>query len=110
MLAPMDARFEPLDVTVKRDEGITIVFADDHVATFSLVDVRLGCPCADCQVARGKGQPGWPLPHSPIPLAITDAEFHGGWGLGITWNDGHSTGIFSFQLLREWSEEGPSTR
>ena len=100
----MDDRFEPVDITVKRDEGITIVFADDHVASLSLIEVRLGCPCADCQVLRGRGQPGWPLRSSPLPLTIIDAEYHGAWALGITWNDGHSTGIFPFQLMREWSE------
>lgn len=100
----MDERFEPIDVTVKRDEGLTIVFADDHVASLDLMRVRLKCPCADCQVRRGRGEQGWPLPHSPVPLAITDADYHGAWALGITWNDGHSTGIFSFELLRKWSE------
>ncbi len=100
----MDDRFEPLDVTVKRDEGITIRFADDHEARYSLIDLRLGCPCADCHMRRAARQDTWPLPDSPLPLAIHDAEFHGGWGLGITWNDGHSTGIFPFQLLREWSD------
>jgi DUF971 family protein len=30
---------------------------------------------------------------------IIDAEFGGAWGMSITWNDGHSTGIYSWDLL-----------
>ena len=37
----------------------------------------------------------WPLASSPRPLLITDAELVGAYGMSITWNDGHSTGIYS---------------
>ena len=33
-----------------------------------------------------------------------DANLHGVWGLVITWNDGHATGIYPFETLRRWSE------
>jgi DUF971 family protein len=42
----------------------------------------------------------WPLPSSPRPLRIVDAELVGAWGINFTWNDRHSTGIFSWELLR----------
>ena len=41
-----------------------------------------------------------------MPLRIDDANLHGAWGLAITWNDGHATGIFPFEALRRWDEEG----
>ena len=31
-----------------------------------------------------------------------DAEFTGNYGLQLKWNDGHQTGIFSWELLRRW--------
>ncbi len=100
----MDDRYQAIDVVVKRDEGITLTFADDHVAHFSLMAVRLGCPCATCRNLRDRGEDVWPQPGSPVPLRITDAQIHGGWGLQITWNDGHATGIFPYEALRRWSE------
>ena len=36
---------------------------------------------------------------SPRPLRIVDAHLVGNWGLGVTWNDGHNTGIYSWPLL-----------
>jgi len=32
------------------------------------------------------------------------AELVGAWGLSVTWNDGHSTGIYPFESLRRWRE------
>ena len=104
----MDDRSQPVDVVVKRDEGLTITFADGHVAQFNLAEVRLNCPCATCRSLRDRGENVWPRPASPTPLRIHDAKFHGAWGLNITWNDGHATGIYSFEALRGWSEGRPA--
>ena len=40
----------------------------------------------------------------PQKLSIQDAQFHGSWGVNITWNDGHNAGIYTFQFLRETAE------
>jgi DUF971 family protein len=101
----MDPRHEPADITVKRDESITIVYVDGHEASFDIMTVRLGCPCATCRSLRDRGEDVWPRPGSPTPLRISDAELHGAWGLGIRWNDGHQTGIYPFEALRRWSEQ-----
>ena len=106
----MSDRYEPVDVEVKRDAGVTITFADDVVAEFNLIELRLGCPCAECRNLRDRGDESWPRPHSPLPLRITDADFHGAWGLSVTWNDGHSTGIYPFEALRRWAETGDRIR
>lgn len=96
---------EPLDVLVKRDEGLVIRFADDLVAELSLMEVRLACPCATCRTLRDQGEDVWPRPGSPLPLRIDDAEFHGAWGIHLSWNDGHSTGIYPFASLRLWARQ-----
>lgn len=102
----MDERYEPADVEVRRDEGVTITYQDGFVASFDLVTLRTGCPCATCRSLRDAGRPAWPSPRSPQPLRIEHAEFHGAWGLKITWNDGHAIGIFPFESLRRWHEDG----
>ena len=107
-LGEMDPRDEPVDVVVKRDEGVTITFVDDHVAAFDLMELRLGCPCATCRTLRDAAEDVWPRPGSPTPLRIENATFHGAWGLNIAWNDGHGTGIYPFEALRRWSEGGPA--
>jgi DUF971 family protein len=100
----VDDEYEPTSVEVLRDEGVTIVFVDGYVAQFDLVTLRRGCPCATCRDLRDRGQEAWPRPGSPSPLRIEDADFHGAWGLAITWNDGHRTGIYGFEFLRSWHE------
>ncbi len=102
MLTNVNDRFQAADITVKRDEGVAIVFGDGHRDYFDLKTLRLGCPCAECKSKLDKGQPVWT--ESSVPLSIADAELHGAWGLAVTWNDGHSTGIYSFELVRRWSE------
>jgi DUF971 family protein len=93
----------PTAIEVRREEGVSLTFPDGHVATFGLEQLRLACPCATCRTLRDQGQASWPRPSSPQPLTITHAELHGAWGLSITWNDGHATGIYPFEALRRWS-------
>ncbi len=96
----MTATPGPAAIDVDRETGVTFAWHDDTTSHFGLEDLRVHCPCADCRMRRERGQPIWPLPSSPRPLLIVNAELVGAWGLGITWNDGHSTGIYSWELLR----------
>ncbi|HSL59912.1 MAG TPA: DUF971 domain-containing protein [Acidimicrobiales bacterium] len=94
------------DITVKRDESVTVEFGDGRRCSFGLEELRQVCPCAGCRGARDRGQVPWPTPSSPQPLTISTAELVGAWGLSITWNDGHSTGIYPWESLRRWCEAG----
>jgi ATP-binding protein involved in chromosome partitioning len=98
----VDELAQPATIDVKKDEGVTITFVDDHVVHFDLLTLRQACPCATCRGLRDQGEAAYPGPDSPQPLRIEDARLHGAWGLNITWNDGHATGIFPFESLRGW--------
>lgn len=100
----MEDRYDAIDLLVERNRGLTITFADGYTAEFDLMRLRLSCPCATCRTQRERGENTWPRHGSPTRLQITNAELHGAWGVNITWNDGHSTGIYSFEQLRHWSE------
>lgn len=100
----MKERDEPATIEVARDEAVTITFLDGEVARFELLALRQGCPCAGCRGRRDQNQPVWPRAGSPTPLRVEDARLHGAWGLAITWNDGHGTGIFPFESLRRWHD------
>ena len=109
MLPAMDERYEPATIDVAKDEAVTVTFVDGTVARFELEVLRMGCPCAACRGLRDQGDVAWPRPNSPTPLRIDDAELHGAWGLTITWNDGHATGIFPFESLRQWHDADAGT-
>lgn len=99
-----DPRFQAAGIDVDRKSAVTVTYADGHVARFAIEALRSECPCATCRGLRDRGEDAWPRPGSPPELAIVDAELHGAWGLSITWNDGHSTGIFPFEALRRWDD------
>jgi DUF971 family protein len=90
----------PVEIDVERDKGVTLTWADGTTSRFDLEELRQHCPCAECRGRRDRDLPVWPLPSSPQPLRIVDAELVGAWGISFTWNDGHGTGIYSWELLR----------
>ena len=90
----------PVTIDVDRDRDVTLTWPDGTITRFDLEDLRQHCPCAQCRDRRDRNLTVWPLASSPRPLRILDAELVGAWGIGITWNDGHSTGIYSWTLLR----------
>jgi DUF971 family protein len=103
----MESEPAPASIDVDRERGVTVTWADGRVARFGLEELRVRCPCADCRGRRERSLPVWPLPSSPQPLRIVDAQLVGGWGLSLAWNDGHSTGIFSWTLLHAWPDPYP---
>jgi DUF971 family protein len=83
----------PLDVDVDRAVAVTITWEDGHVSRLAVEDLRRACPCAGCRTAHD--------PSPPPGLVITDVALAGAWGMTPTWSDGHTTGIYSWEYLRE---------
>jgi DUF971 family protein len=92
----------PARIELDRAHGLTLGWDDGTELSFGLEELRVNCPCAECRGLREQQRPVWPKPGSPQPLEGVTAELVGGWGLTITWNDGHATGIFTWSLLRAW--------
>jgi DUF971 family protein len=97
-------------IEVEREQGLTVVFDDDRTCRFGLLELRENCPCAACRSLRDRGEPAWPRPGGPTELRVENAELVGGWGLGVTWNDGHATGIYPWDALRAWCDEREEDR
>lgn len=100
MTAPNDPiRADKVDV--ERDRGLTVVFGDGHECFFANTELRAGCPCASCRDLRTVGEVVW----DDAPITILNAELVGHWGISFAWSDGHGTGIFPFDSLREWCDQ-----
>ena len=56
----MEDRYDAVDILVKRSEGLTVTFADEHVVKIDLMQLRLACPCATCRSLRERGEAAWP--------------------------------------------------
>ena len=107
----MDPRLTPLKLDLKRDEKLEIRWQDGHVSTYPIAYLRKHCPCASCKTFREEQatKPKTSLTvfskTSQGPLVATHAELVGNYALRIDWSDQHSSGIYSFQYLREISPD-----
>lgn len=99
------ALHDHLSIDVKRSEFVRVTFVDGLVVEFALAPLRLACPCADCNARRRDDRPvSTPAETDPDGVAIATASMAGAWGLNLHWADGHTTGIYSFEKLREWAD------
>jgi DUF971 family protein len=110
MPRPIDQRKKPTSVKihVKSGAGVDIDWADGHSSHFDFVYLRENCPCATCNDERIKKQSttSMNLPSSPLlpmykpkPRAQAATQV-GNYAIQLTFNDGHFTGIFSYEYLR----------
>jgi DUF971 family protein len=102
---------EPVKVRVHKTEGtgIEIDWKDGHQSKWSFAWLRHACPCATCHEERehqGR-KPGAPpvktaqlLPMYEAPPRPDSATPIGRYALQFIWNDGHQSGIYSWDYLR----------
>jgi DUF971 family protein len=120
----------PRRLDLKKDEKLTIAWADGRVCTYSIGYLRSMCPCASCKTVREgtAAAPPAPSPAQPQaasaaggapakakkttrltilpgnyaqPLSAVSAQLVGNYALKIEWSDRHASGIYSFEYLRK---------
>lgn len=101
----------PKKVRVMKSEGtgVEIEWKDGHRSAWDFAWLRNACPCATCHDERDKaGRPvGVAKPKAqsllvmyeapPRPVEVTPV---GKYALKFKWNDGHESGIYSWEYLR----------
>lgn len=93
----------PTRVHVDTDsQTLTIEWADDHASVFPLDALREACPCATCKghTVDYVEPPGQLNTEPTRRWTDVTVEPAGSVGLRITWDDGHSAGIFRWDRLR----------
>ncbi len=107
---PTDA-VTPQKVRVLKTEGtgVEIDWRDGHRSAWNFAWLRHACPCATCHDERERSDraPGIPKPRPstllplyeapPRPVEVTPV---GKYALRFKWNDGHESGIYSWDYLR----------
>jgi DUF971 family protein len=112
MPTPLDPRKKPLSVKihVSTGTGVDITWADGHSSHYDFAYLRDECPCATCNDERIKkaelqstapgfaSSPVLPM-FKPKPRARSATQV-GGYAIQFQFSDGHSTGIYSYDHLR----------
>jgi DUF971 family protein len=96
-------------VLLTEGKGLEIDWADGHRSAWGFGWLRDACPCATCVEARNQegrrpGQPK-PKPVQLLPMYAAPPKPLGAKGVGryaieFEWNDGHRSGIYSWEYLR----------
>jgi DUF971 family protein len=98
-----------IKVNITTGSGVDIVWKDGHETHYSFSWLRDACPCATCEEERKKEgrEPGEPalkpaalLPMYKEPAKPVSAHGVGKYAISFKWNDGHESGIYSWDYLR----------
>jgi len=82
-------------------KAIDITWLDNHHSSYGFEFLRWSCPCAICRGEGGKpGVLATTERLTPEQIELTDVGPVGNYAMSITWKDGHSTGIYSWEYLR----------
>lgn len=85
-------------------QTLGIVWKDGHTSRLAVRLLRLKCPCAQC-VDEMTGVVLLKDAQVPMDISPTNIEPVGLYALRFRWSDGHNTGIYTFEKLRDLDQE-----
>jgi len=97
----------PKHIDLQKEEGLRIDWADGRSSFFPIDYLRKMSPSADSKATRDEllANPLAILPNSASgPITALDAELVGNYAIRISFSDGHSAGIYSWDYLRSLEE------
>jgi DUF971 family protein len=88
------------------ENRLRIEWSDGQTREYTIRELRDRCPCATCREKRNQPpQPVNPLqvlsPGEARPLKIAAMKPVGNYAYAIDFSDGHDTGIYTLEFLRE---------
>jgi DUF971 family protein len=93
----------PVDIQ-QIGEEIAIKWDDGQESYVRLDALRRHCPCAGCKGemdVMGNVYKGPDRPLSPLAFQLRSLNTVGGYAIQPVWADGHSSGLYSFDYLRQ---------
>jgi DUF971 family protein len=91
MVSPTEARRLP------ERAALRLTWTDGHVGEYPYTYLRGWCPCAMCQGHSG----GITFHEAAGPVSIETIQVVGNYALSFGFSDGHGTGIYRFDFLRQ---------
>ena len=89
---------------LQADQVLEVTWPDDRVDRLRYHLLRNECPCASCRNEWTGERVLDPASIRP-DLKLTGMENIGTYAVQLAWNDGHSSGLFSWETLRALGDE-----
>ena len=89
--------------TIERlgETTLRVCWTDGHESLYPWRLLRTQCPCAMCRPAEPFGAPPPMKLDVPPDIRAVAVKPVGRYALHIAWSDGHATGIYAFEYLRQ---------
>ncbi len=100
----------PIALERLSDGRLRITWSDDVARVYTIQRLRNACPCAICRDKRTTAEsnasimPDISGPDELHPLTLSGMKPVGNYAYSLTFSDGHDTGIYTFDFLRELGE------
>ena len=99
---------KPRRLDLKKDRGLTVQWADGGVSYFPIDYLRYMSPSADARELRDKMArdrltvlPAGLAHAADKPITAVGAQLVGNYAIRITFSDGHDTGLYSWEYLKQ---------
>jgi ATP-binding protein involved in chromosome partitioning len=104
-VSPSGSRTTPIGYRRRNARTLTVLWEDGRQDDIDVRDLRLGCRCALCREEMS-GRPL--LDPKSVRADVTPRRIVsvGNYAIAVSWNDGHDSGIYSFEHLRSLGERG----
>ena len=94
----------------KKNEEILLIDWDNEISEFSIPQLRRNCPCAKCKKHQDS------ITESDLsnkmriverqsilasPFVLAEIKLVGRYAINLIWQDGHHSGIYTYDLLHE---------
>ena len=102
----MTTTLRPAAITLNKTDGyLEIKLSADSTCRYPLSELREACPCAECRGGHSRMgreyDPANILELKPKRVyTVKSLELVGNYGLQPTWDDGHHTGIYTWEYLQ----------
>ena len=87
-----------INFEILNESILSVTWSDNHSCYLILEDIRDACPCATCKAAQ-KGFKKKIKLQNNLSYQLVSVEEVGNYALKFKWEDGHETGIYSYESL-----------
>ncbi len=94
---------EPTQIVEESDSALSITWSNETDSRYNAAQLRKACPCASC-INEWTGEKVLKDENVAANISFASISIVGRYALNFQFSDGHNTGIYSFNYLRQLSD------